>query len=374
MATFEKRGKKWRYKIRYRDESGEVRFHSESGFATKTEAREHAKITEVNLKSIVHSKANMKLDDYITEYIEKFRVDLYADATVDADLYAQSHIKKFYGDKLLKNVTPSNYQEFVNQLIKSELSKSTIKKCHSLMLRVLGTALKDGVIRQNSAEFATFKYNSTNLPKEHNYLLKDEIKPFLDEIRKRDVIQYYLFRLVIETGLRIGEACALRFEDIDRANNVIHVTKSYDQKRDALGDTKTRKNRDVYISNSLAVEMFKLLQIQNAYKIVNNDVYNNKYNFIFVNEFGEPIPRSTIYNSMIQVSERMFGRKRRMSAHDLRRTHASLLFESGVPMKAISNRLGHSDTQVTEKIYAHITSDWEEKALDEYNEFISKVF
>lgn len=96
------------------------------------------------------------------------------------------------------------------------------------------------------------------------YLPKDKIKPFLDMVRKRDVYQYFLFRTLIETGMRIGEASALNWNDYDRKLKTLSITKSYNQKSNKFGPTKNKENRVIFISDELAKELFKL----RIYKIV----------------------------------------------------------------------------------------------------------
>lgn len=374
MAQIEKRGNKYRVRIFYKDEFGNKKSHSKSGFRSKPEAREYAKIAEANLNEIIKTDHNIILTEYVEDYIEKFIVPSYSASTIDSNYYALDKIKDYYDTKLLKNVTFSDYQLFIDNLIKHPYSTSTIKKCHGLMSKAMITAHRDGLIKQNFTEYVEMKYKEVNMPKEKKYLPLEDIKPFLEHVRNRSTIQYYLFRLIIETGLRVGEACALTYEDIDTENNTLNVTKSYDQKRKVLGPTKTGNNRIVHITQSLANELSNLIQIQNAYKLVNEKVYNNKYNFIFVDELGKPIPRSTIHNTMVHITERMYGEGNHLSIHELRHTHASLLFQADVPLKAISSRLGHKDTNVTERVYTHLTDKYHEQALHDFENYIKDVF
>lgn len=374
MAQIEKRGNKYRVRIFYKDEFGNKKSHSKSGFRSKPEAREYAKIAEANLNEIIKTDHNIILTEYVEDYIEKFIIPSYSASTIDSNYYALDKIKDYFDTKLLKNVTFSDYQLFIDNLIKHPYSTSTIKKCHGLMSKAMITAHRDGLIKQNFTEYVEMKYKEGNMPKEKKYLPLEDIKPFLEHVRNRSTIQYYLFRLIIETGLRVGEACALTYEDIDTENNTLNVTKSYDQKRKVLGPTKTGNNRIVHITQSLANELSNLIQIQNAYKLVNEKVYNNKYNFIFVDELGKPIPRSTIHNTMVHITERMYGEGNHLSIHELRHTHASLLFQADVPLKAISSRLGHKDTNVTERVYTHLTDKYHEQALHDFENYIKDVF
>ena len=60
-------------------------------------------------------------------------------------------------------------------------------------------------------------------------------------VKKRDIYQYFLFRTLIETGIRIGEANALNWNDYDKKLKTLSITKSYDQKEKNLALPKIRK-------------------------------------------------------------------------------------------------------------------------------------
>ena len=164
----------------------------------------------------------------------------------------------------------------------------------------------------------------------------------------------------------------MTWQDIDRVNNIIHVKKSYDQKRNKLGNTKTKNHRDIYITKSLSIELFKLMQIHNANKINYESIYSNDNNFIFVDDIGKPISRSSIHNTMIYCSKKVLGHQ--ISVHKLRHTHATLLLESNVPIKVIQERLGHQSLEMTEKTYAHVTPKLKTESLRDFEKYIKNVF
>ncbi len=170
MAQIEKRGNKYRARIFYKDEFGNKKSHSKSGFRSKPEAREYAKMAEANLKEIIKTDHNIILTEYVEEYIEKFIVPSYSTSTIDANYYALDKIKDYFDTKLLKNVTFSDYQLFIDKLIKHPYSTSTIKKCHGLMSKAMTTAYRDGLIKQNFTEYVEMKYKEVNMPKEKKYL------------------------------------------------------------------------------------------------------------------------------------------------------------------------------------------------------------
>ncbi|HCX9227823.1 TPA: site-specific integrase, partial [Staphylococcus aureus] len=206
------------------------------------------------------------------------------------------------------------------------------------------------------------------------YLPSDKINLFLEMVKKRDIYQYFLFRTLIETGIRIGEANALNWNDYDKKLKTLSITKSYDQKRKKFGTTKNKENRIIFISDKLAKELFKLRTLQNANKIANSELYYTDYDFMFCNEFGDPLPRSTTHNTMKYVTGKILGKGNELSIHKLRHTHATLLLESNVPMKVIQERLGHKSEFITSNIYSHVTEKMNNTAKENFEKYIRDIF
>lgn len=230
----------------------------------------------------------------------------------------------------------------------------------------------DRLIHFNPCDGIELKHKDLSEPQKAQYLPKEQIKPFLEMVKKRDIHQYYMFRTTIETGIRVGEANALQWSDYNSKDKTLSITKSYDQKHDRWNTTKNKEHRTIYITNDLAKELTKLKYLQNANRIVNEDIYNQAYDFIFCNAFGEPLPRSTTHNTMMYVTEKLLGKDNKLSIHKLRHTHATLLLESDVPMKVIQERLGHKTMAVTEQVYSHVTEKMNQKAKENFEKYINK--
>lgn len=376
MATFEKRGSKWRFRAYYYNEKGERKAISRSGFKTKAEAKRVAIEIENSMNKGMQENKDYKLGDWLDYYLKTWRNDKLSQSTIEIEKFSKMRVMKFYGNVSIKSITTSKHQEFINDLIDNGYSKSTIKKSHSFLKRALQRAVYDRLIHFNPCDNVELNHKDLNEPKKAQYLPKEQIKPFLDMVKKRDIHQYYMFRAMIETGIRVGEANALLWSDYNSKEKTLSITKSYDQKKDQWNPTKNKENRTIYITNDLAKELTKLKYLQNANRIVNEDVYNTEYDFIFCNAFGDPLPRSTTHNTMKQVTGKLLGKDNALSIHKLRHTHATLLLESDVPMKVIQERLGHKTMEVTEQVYSHVTEKMNQKAKDDFESYIkdSNIF
>lgn len=375
MASFQKRGKFWRYRIYFRDKDGIEKSISKSGFRTKAEAKKAALEIEVNLKNGFNEHDSYTLENWLDYYLETWRKDKISHSTFEIEQYAKRRLLIYYDPNIkIKDITPSMHQKFINTLIEHGYSKSTLSKTHHLLKRAMERAKYDRHIYFNPCDGITLQHKNLKEREKAKYLPKDKIKPFLDMVKKRDIYQYFLFRTLIETGMRIGEASALCWNDYDRKAKTISITKSYDQKRNQFGATKNKENRIIFISDTLSKELFKLKSLQNANKLANSELYNMSYDFMFCNEFGDPFPRSTTHNTMKYVTGKILGAGNELSIHKLRHTHATLLLESNVPMKVIQERLGHKSEFITSNVYSHVTEQMNNNTKVNFEKFIRDIF
>lgn len=176
--------------------------------------------------------------------------------------------------------------------------------------------------------------------REKKYLEPEELAALLERMDVTYHRQLTLFLAL--TGLRIGEALALRPEDVDLDGRQIHVTKTYVPSLQADGPTKTDgSTRDVYIQS----ELVPLIE----------EIHPGTYFF----DHGGRLGYDTYRKYLRETSEKAIGR--RVTPHVLRHTHTSLLAAQGVPIETISRRLGHQDTKLTLEIYMHVTRQLQER-------------
>lgn len=157
------------------------------------------------------------------------------------------------------------------------------------------------------------------------YLEKNQIQSTLDQIKNPTVkcISY----IQLHTGMRVGEVLALSPSDIDFENKTIKISKTKTQ-FDEITPPKTLKS---------------LRTIE-----VSQEVLNILKDFIT----KEPYLFNISYN-LVRYHLANLGLK----SHMFRHTHTALLIEQGVPVKVISERLGHSNTKTTLEIYTHVTKN-----------------
>ena len=168
-----------------------------------------------------------------------------------------------------------------------------------------------------------------------------------------------LTRLMVLSGLRIGEALALTYSDLDTKNRLIHVTKTLDRRTKTTTSPKTTDSfRDVFMQNELLKLCRKLRTGSRRMKLECG--YDS--DLIFCDLEGKHISYDVYEKYLRENSERILNR--RITSHYLRHTMTSQFAASGVPLDTIARRLGHHDSKLTRDIYLHCTQAQTKKDYD----------
>ena len=216
------------------------------------------------------------------------------------------------------------------------------------------------------------KYHST---KENQTKLwtKEQLNYFFNFINDNNNIDqtFYnktlsmIIHLIAYTGMRIGEASALNWSDVNYKEKTIKIDKALRQVGNnlVLGTPKTKTSiRKIYVDN-FTLELLKKHHLQQKKHLMKFGITNNK--IMFINTNNSYLPRS------ILTTFKRFQKKAGLpiiTIHGLRHTHTSLALEAGSSIKEIQNRLGHSNSSITLDVYTHIN----ENSLKETGETFAK--
>lgn len=176
------------------------------------------------------------------------------------------------------------------------------------------------------------------------YLEPEELQLLLDQMKLP--LWYFLTYFMVLSGLRIGEAMALELEDV--GEKYISVNKTFSLVTFEVGSTKTDNScRDVFIQPELRDLIDEYLIFRSGH------LAGKKSKLFFPAKSGERFSYEAYNKYLKENAEKAIGRK--ISTHALRHTSASLFLAAGVPLEAISRRLGHADSRITKEIYLHMT-------------------
>lgn len=182
----------------------------------------------------------------------------------------------------------------------------------------------------------------------------DEIDSVLAKIdEKKTYLRELLSCLIVfllNTGLRVGEALALTFDDIDE-NNILTVNKTAFNLR--IQSPKTLSSYREIAINEETLECIKKVDLVKKKYLVPDT------NIIFSNKKGSLLA----YNSLRGVLMKCLGNEF-YGFHIFRHTHASILAEKQIPLDTIQRRLGHEKDDITKKIYIHVTDKTKEREYE----------
>lgn len=162
-----------------------------------------------------------------------------------------------------------------------------------------------------------------------------------------------LFVLLAASGIRLGEALALRWENVGLGGVAVAVGGTLHHRGGdwVVGEPKTPSAvRTVLVPAAGTDALQRQKMQQDAWQDAAGGAWQGN-GFVFTGETGKPLRASTVQHAMARECARLGLPP--MTPHGLRHLHASLLLDAGVPVTAVSARLGHANPNVTMQIYAH---------------------
>jgi len=246
------------------------------------------------------------------------------------------------------------------------LSARTVRYLHTTIHGILGQAVKDGLLLRNPADAATPPTAREAKPPEMTPWNEAQLSAFLTWAAEHSQ-GYALWYVLLYTGMRRGEALALRWRDIGLGDGTISVRRSAGIVRNAgegaeirEGDTKSGKPRVIDLDDD-EVDTVEVLRKQKKARgeialqharpgaLVFGDVEGGHRNPEHVSrQFVRDVTRCQAALGADAVPM--------IRLHDCRHTHATLMLLAGVPVHVVSQRLGHASPVVTMTVYAHVLS------------------
>lgn len=302
------------------------------------------------------------------------------------------------GKQKIVTLKRSDIRRFYNRLIDERCLKvATVDTVHTVLHQILDIAVEDGYLRNNISDNALkeLKQSRNLFTEKRKALTIQEQNIFLNFIKGSKVYQHWypIFALMIGTGLRVGEATGLTWDDIDLDNNCIKVNHTLVYFHHAEGGCffgvntpKTRAGeRTVPMIETVRDALFEEKRYQEECGIVCNSRIDGFTNFIFINRFGNAQHQGTLNKALRRIirdcNQEILDRAKdnervtllpKFSCHVLRHTFTTRLCESGINIKVIQSVLGHSDISTTLNIYADVTKDLRKAEMQTFEDFIVK--
>lgn len=271
-------------------------------------------------------------------------------------LLIENHLLPSFGNQL--SVEESDIQEFVFRKLDEGLSQKTIKDILIVLKMILKFGAKNKLLeyQQFDVQFPTERERY-----EIEVLSKSNQKKIMNYVQEHFTFKNLGIYICLSAGIRIGEICALTWDDIDTETGIINIRKTIqriyviednDRRTELILDTPKTKNsiRDIPMSRDL-LKMLKPIK-----KVVNSSFY------LLTNDAKPTEPRTyrNYYKKLMKELDMP-----ELKFHGLRHSFATRCIESNCDYKTVSVILGHSNISTTLNLYVHPNMEQKKKCIDQ---------
>ena len=353
--------------------TGKQRYIRRQGFKSEKDAKtellkiEYLVSTNQYYKNVKSGKFGDVLDEWLSLHKETVKPSTWQ----FIELRANKHVKPYFKDMYVDKITLRQCQDFVNKTFK--VAPVAYVYSVSIVKNTLDYALRLGMIENNPMLYVIKPKKQANISDNHgNFYTKDELKKFLDVAKNTDLKKYTLFRLLAFSGIRIGECLALTWHDLNYKNNTIAINKTLARTNNGIKiqTPKTKASNRVISLDTETMQVLKMWQLEQRKQLLKLGINAmNKHQLIFSNSKNSFIIVPTVRLAIKQIAKKAGIYP--ITTHGFRHTHATLLFASGMDIKQVQARLGHSNVQTTLNIYTHAMKDKQDKIGDEFAKYIN---
>ncbi len=328
-SVFKRKDGKWCAKYKGADGTWKYIYRK-----TKTEAKQalRAALKERDEGKTPAPRNGVTVGEAVRLYLDE--MDVSARTLQDRNYLVKNHLLPALAHKKVSTVTPDTIRTFYRQ---SPLAPSSVKLLHTILRKALPKQCMEDVKPPRSRN------------KEMDVLSKQELLHLLDSVRGERYEAVFL--LMALCALRIGEALAVRFEDIDFDKGTLRVKRTLWQGK--VSEPKTPASRRTLVLPQKVLQAIVRLE---------------GTGYIAATSSGKPCNYSNFYTRHWKPAIRAAGLPNTLTPHALRHGAASLLLNEGVPITVTSRYLGHANPGITMKVYAHVldgTSHVAASAMDD---------
>lgn len=359
---------KYRYFEKYFDENQgkwrqvTVTMNSKSR-ASQSEAKNrlNKKIEKSLSKS--EKKNVLSVQEIYTEWRQLRNEEIKASTRNVEENAFKKFIRKF-GNNNISEITSQEIQHF---LLNSGLSGATRSLRKSYYKLFFEFAVGMGYIETSPISQVILPRSRATLEeiqrKQNKFLTTEEMKIVLNYISKYDIHnrKRLLFEFLFLTGLRIGEALALRWQNVDVENKLLDIHHTLNCHGYVPNDRQLLSPKTIYSYRTISINDRCVEILKYFHKTMSDD------EFLFLSNRGKIFNTNHLTYVFKKMCRECLGEEtenRKYNLHMLRHSHITLLVEMNIPIKLIMERVGHSDEKMILQVYSHVTKNMKEN-LDE---------
>lgn len=372
------------YSAGYDQQTGKLIRKSIYGKNQKEVRQKLSKVTTEIDEGLYLEPAKMTLSDWMDLWYKEYTFDKKYSTLKGYKAQINKHIRPGIGKYNLSQLNPMILQRFFNHLSEPNekgkvLSPKSIKNVYIILSGILEQAVENEMISKNPCK-------KVKLPKVYNKqitpLTDKQVKDFL-EIISTDEIYGTILRVIVFTGLRLGEAMGLTWDCVDFENGALNINKQLQRRPQkdggsTLTSVKSGKPRIL----KPAPFVMQLLKIRYTEQIMqkqrSEDLWlawsneeEHKKALVFTNLQGGYLIPKRVYLHFKSAAVAIGAPDARV--HDLRHTYAVLSLQNGDDIKTVQENLGHASAAFTLDVYGHVSDRMKKESANRMEEYIRNL-
>ena len=380
-----RRGSTWTYVVRVRDpQNGRMKDAWVGGFATEQEAkvaRNAARAAADQGTAVAATRITVR--DYLEDWLEASASRVRPTTLVSYSLHVHRYIVPAIGAGRLQQLTPAMIDKMNAALLKSGrmprrepvegekpapaqgLSPATVRRCGATLHKALGDAVRKKLIPYNPADAVDLprvKAGGADGAGDLPVWTRLQLDKFLTHVAGERL--FPMWRLAAWTGMRRGEVAGITWRDVDTDAGTITVRRA----RVNVTSADVRESKPKTARGRRRVELDEETRVALAAWRERHDAERKAWpgvwpgdDLVFTLEDGSGLRPDYLSRTFRARAARAGLPVIRF--HDLRHTHATLLLAAGVPVKVVSERLGHSTVAFTMDVYQHVLPGQQREAV-----------
>ncbi len=321
VAKYKDAGGNWRYI--YRKSKGEARRALRQALKDRDEGINPNRMT---------------VAAYLDSWLENARDAVSYRTWLNHECIVRLHLNPIIGAKKLARLDSRDVHSLYRVKLAEGLSRGRVRKIHVTLNRALKDAVRWRHLSRNPAEEVS---PPQEYQREIHVLSPEQVKQLLTAARGDRLEAAYVLPATV--GLRQGECLALRYEDIDFEQGTLTVRRTV--WRSQVFPPKTPHSRRTIKLPKIALDALKRHRDKSGGA--------SDQGWLFPTRNGNPVDAHNFIHRPWKRMLRKAGLPNSTRYHDLRHGAASLLLSRGVPIPAVSSLLGHRDSSITLRVYAH---------------------
>jgi integrase len=329
----------------YEDANGRKRYISGK---TKAEVRRKLrKLLADRDEGIAYDSENLTVGGYLDKWLDAVKGSVRRRTWQRHEEVVRLHLKPTIGSVRLDRLNALQVQSVYGQKLDSGLSPRSVEIIHATLHKALKQAVTWTLIPRNAAASAT---PPRPTKREITPLSQEQARTLLEAARGDALHAFYV--LAVTTGMRNGELLGLQWKDVSLEDRTLRVRRTVFN--GVVSPPKTAAgNRTIHLTG-LAVAALKQHRLATAKQRI--------CEWVFPSLTGTPLNVHNVHNRSWKPLLQRAGLPASIRMHDLRHTCATLLLSRGVPVKVVSEMLGHGDVAITLTVYQSVLPHMQESA------------